>query len=166
MWIPPQTTRPLFLTRRSASGTSAPRGAVLIAGTGTIAAWIADGEVTHRIDGHGWLVGDDGSGFWLGRQAVRAVLAELDGRGEPTLLRAGDWAEVTARSADYRTPPWGDTDQDWFLNAAVALGGSQAVDQSIQIIERRVNELGTVEPVIQRQGAKGFQGLTGAWPGD
>jgi preprotein translocase subunit SecD len=29
----------------------------------------------------------------------------------------------------------------------------QAVDQSIQIIERRVNELGTVEPVIQRQGA-------------
>lgn len=28
----------------------------------------------------------------------------------------------------------------------------QAVDQSIQIIERRVNELGTVEPSIQRQG--------------
>lgn len=70
-----------------ASGTSARCGAVLIAGTGTIAAWIADGEVRHRIDGHGWLVGDDGSGFWLGRQAVRAVLAELDGRGEPTLLR-------------------------------------------------------------------------------
>ncbi len=29
----------------------------------------------------------------------------------------------------------------------------QAVDQSIQIIERRVNELGTVEPLIQREGA-------------
>ena len=29
----------------------------------------------------------------------------------------------------------------------------QAVDQSIQIVERRVNELGTVEPLIQRQGA-------------
>jgi preprotein translocase subunit SecD len=28
----------------------------------------------------------------------------------------------------------------------------QAVDQSIQIIEKRVNELGTVEPTIQRQG--------------
>jgi preprotein translocase subunit SecD len=28
----------------------------------------------------------------------------------------------------------------------------QAVEQSIQIVERRVNELGTVEPVIQRQG--------------
>ncbi|MGA7013175.1 MAG: protein translocase subunit SecD [Pseudolabrys sp.] len=29
---------------------------------------------------------------------------------------------------------------------------SQSVEQSIQIIERRVNELGTVEPLIQRQG--------------
>ncbi len=28
----------------------------------------------------------------------------------------------------------------------------QAVEQSIQIVERRVNELGTVEPLIQRQG--------------
>ena len=29
----------------------------------------------------------------------------------------------------------------------------QSVDQSIQIVERRVNELGTVEPLIQREGA-------------
>jgi preprotein translocase subunit SecD len=29
----------------------------------------------------------------------------------------------------------------------------QAVDQSIQIVQRRVDELGTVEPLIQRQGA-------------
>src|SRR5207244_9960982 len=29
----------------------------------------------------------------------------------------------------------------------------QSVEQSIQIIERRVNELGTVEPLIQRQGS-------------
>jgi preprotein translocase subunit SecD len=29
----------------------------------------------------------------------------------------------------------------------------QAVDQSIQIVERRVNELGTVEPTIQREGS-------------
>ncbi|MGU3360964.1 2-amino-4-hydroxy-6-hydroxymethyldihydropteridine diphosphokinase [Methylobacterium sp. M6A4_1b] len=28
---------------------------------------------------------------------------------------------VTARSSDYRTPPWGDTDQDWFLNAAIGI---------------------------------------------
>src|SRR6266852_4368904 len=37
--------------------------------------------------------------------------------------------------------------------AAVTERIRQAVEQSIQIVERRVNELGTVEPLIQRQGA-------------
>ena len=36
--------------------------------------------------------------------------------------------------------------------AAITERVRQAVDQSIQIIERRVNELGTVEPTIQREG--------------
>jgi N-acetylglucosamine kinase-like BadF-type ATPase len=78
-----------------AAGTPARHGAVLIGGTGTIAAMIASDEVIRRIDGHGWLVGDDGSGFWLGRQAVRAVLAELDGRAEPTVLRYAVLATLT-----------------------------------------------------------------------
>jgi preprotein translocase subunit SecD len=38
-------------------------------------------------------------------------------------------------------------------DAAVAERVRQAVDQSIQIVERRVNELGLVEPTIQREGA-------------
>jgi preprotein translocase subunit SecD len=38
-------------------------------------------------------------------------------------------------------------------DAALAERIRQAVDQSIQIIERRVNELGLVEPTIQREGA-------------
>jgi N-acetylglucosamine kinase-like BadF-type ATPase len=78
-----------------AAGTPEPCGTVLVGGTGTIAAMISDGTVTRRIDGNGWLVGDDGSGFWLGRQAVRAVLAELDGRGEPTVLRYAVLATLT-----------------------------------------------------------------------
>jgi preprotein translocase subunit SecD len=36
--------------------------------------------------------------------------------------------------------------------AAVTDRVRQAIEQSIQIVERRVNELGTVEPLIQRQG--------------
>jgi len=38
-------------------------------------------------------------------------------------------------------------------DAAITERIRQAVDQSIQIIERRVNELGLVEPTIQREGA-------------
>ena len=37
-------------------------------------------------------------------------------------------------------------------SAAVTNRVRQAVEQSIQIVEKRVNELGTVEPLIQRQG--------------
>lgn len=33
---------------------------------------------------------------------------------------------VTARSGLYRTPPWGDVDQDWFLNAAAEVETSLA----------------------------------------
>lgn len=70
-----------------AAGTARPSGSVLIAGAGAMAARVDHEQVTARVDGNGWLVGDDGSGFWLGRQAVRAVFAALDGRDEDTLLR-------------------------------------------------------------------------------
>lgn len=82
-----------------AAGTSRRRGSVLIAGIGAIAARIGDEEVLERIDGNGWLVGDDGSGFWVGRQAVRAVFAALDHRGEPTLLTQAVLATLTGDEA-------------------------------------------------------------------
>jgi protein-export membrane protein SecD len=37
--------------------------------------------------------------------------------------------------------------------AAITERIRQTIDQSIQIVERRINQLGTVEPVIQRQGS-------------
>jgi len=37
-------------------------------------------------DGSGWLLGDEGSGFWIGHHVVRAVVADLDGRGPSTGL--------------------------------------------------------------------------------
>ena len=69
-----------------ASGTSAPAGIVLIAGTGAIAAAVHDGAITARCDGYGWMLGDEGSAVWLGVQGVKAVLAAGDGRGEATSL--------------------------------------------------------------------------------
>ncbi|BFU43315.1 N-acetylglucosamine kinase [Krasilnikovia sp. MM14-A1004] len=78
-----------------AAGTPHGHGSVLIADIGAIAARIGAEEVLERVDGNGWLVGDDGSGFWLGRQAVRAVFAELDHRGDPTLLTEAVLATLT-----------------------------------------------------------------------
>ena len=69
-----------------AAGSSASEGIVVFSGTGAGAAAISDGAIKRRADGYGWLVGDEGSAVWLGREAVRAVLAAYDGRGAPTLL--------------------------------------------------------------------------------
>jgi hypothetical protein len=59
---------------------------VVFSGTGAGAAVINDGAIVQRADGYGWLVGDEGSAVWLGKEAVRAALAAYDGRGSPTLL--------------------------------------------------------------------------------
>lgn len=68
------------------SGTPAPDGAVLVVGTGAVAGRVADGRLTRVADGLGWLIGDVGSGFWIGRAAAAAVAADLDGRGRHTAL--------------------------------------------------------------------------------
>jgi N-acetylglucosamine kinase-like BadF-type ATPase len=61
-------------------------GTVVIAGTGSIAyGRSADGRGA-RAGGWGYVLGDEGSGYWLGRLALRAVLRAADGRGEQTDL--------------------------------------------------------------------------------
>lgn len=65
-----------------AAGTPHPDGTIVIAGTGAIAAEIRDLTLHRVADGHGWLLGDAGSGFWLGREAVRRTLTEIE-TGQP-----------------------------------------------------------------------------------
>jgi glucosamine kinase len=84
-----------------AAGTASPDGALLVAGTGAVAARFADGVPVRRCDGYGWLLGDEGSAVWIGVRALRAALAALDGRGEPTALVAAVCARL-----DVRPPPW------------------------------------------------------------
>ncbi|WP_431929434.1 N-acetylglucosamine kinase [Nonomuraea jabiensis] len=60
-----------------AAGTAAPSGTVLISGTGAIAAKITDHEQAATADGYGWLLGDEGSGFWLGHAAARTTIHAL-----------------------------------------------------------------------------------------
>lgn len=68
------------------SGTIVPDGHVLLAGTGSVSAAVKDGELDAVADGLGWLVGDRGSGYWIGHQVVRAVAASFDGVAPPTAL--------------------------------------------------------------------------------
>lgn len=55
-----------------------------------------------------------GLGSNLGDKAAALEAATAGLAAEPGI-------RVVARSGFYRTPPWGETDQDWFLNAALAV---------------------------------------------
>lgn len=61
------------------------RGAVVAAGGGVVTLAVGRDSVA-RVDGWGYLMGDAGSGYWIGREALDAVMREYDGRGPATRL--------------------------------------------------------------------------------
>jgi N-acetylglucosamine kinase-like BadF-type ATPase len=69
-----------------AAGSTEPIGMVVFAGTGAGAAVIDAGEIERRADANGYLIGDEGSAVWIGREAVRAAMRAYDGRGRATVL--------------------------------------------------------------------------------
>ncbi|MFG1702225.1 N-acetylglucosamine kinase [Nonomuraea sp. M3C6] len=70
-----------------AAGSPEPDGALLLSGTGAVAARIVGFDLDVIADGLGWLLGDAGSGFWIGREAAKAVVDAFDrGPAEGTLV--------------------------------------------------------------------------------
>lgn len=61
-------------------------GVNLISGTGSIAFGLDEEGRLVRAGGWGWILGDEGSGFTIGKQAIAAGLAALDGTGPATAL--------------------------------------------------------------------------------
>lgn len=61
-------------------------GVVLISGTGSIAYGVNSHGHAARAGGWGTSLGDEGSGYWIGRRALQAVARAVDGRGPRTQL--------------------------------------------------------------------------------
>ena len=75
-------------------------GVLVIAGTGSIAFGRNAKGDTARAGGWGPLISDEGSGTWIGREAVRQAMRAADRGDAPALLAdiMGAW-QVTAREA-------------------------------------------------------------------
>jgi len=69
-----------------ASVTAGRPGVVVIAGTGTIAYGENARGRSATASGWGYLLGDEGAGFWIARQAIATACRAYDGRGEMTKL--------------------------------------------------------------------------------
>lgn len=61
-------------------------GSILISGTGSIMFGKDKNGKIYRLGGYGRRIGDEGSGYLIGRKGLNAVSKDLDGRGEKTLL--------------------------------------------------------------------------------
>jgi glucosamine kinase len=80
-------------------------GVALVAGTGSVAYGRAASGKEARAGGWGWLLGDDGSGAWIVREAAREVLRRADagvslgalGDGLLAATGAGDAVQLTGR---------------------------------------------------------------------
>jgi len=61
-------------------------GVVVLAGTGSFVLGINKRGVKASVGGWGPIIGDWGSGYWIGREALKSVVQEHDGMGSRTLL--------------------------------------------------------------------------------
>jgi glucosamine kinase len=69
-----------------ATATSAGPGVAVISGTGSNVFGVGPQGRTWRAGGWGHLLGDEGSGYWLGVQSIKAALADREASGPPTAL--------------------------------------------------------------------------------
>jgi N-acetylglucosamine kinase len=74
-------------------------GVVIVAGTGSIAYGRDSTGRAARAGGWGYLLGDEGGGFWIGRAALSAVVRQFDHRGPVTLL-----TELVLKQMQLATP--------------------------------------------------------------
>src|SRR5919206_381899 len=61
-------------------------GVVVIAGTGSVAFGRNDAGEEVRAGGWGPIIGDEGSGYFIARTGLSAILRAYDGRGKATLM--------------------------------------------------------------------------------
>lgn len=70
-------------------------GLMLIAGTGSIGYGVNAHGQEKRVGGYGYIVGDEGSAYWVVKKAIAAALHAYDGTGPDTRL-IGDFTRALA----------------------------------------------------------------------
>ncbi len=62
------------------------RGILVLSGTGSLASGVGSAGNYVKIGACGYLLGDEGSGYWIGLEGLKAAVRDDDGRGQHTTL--------------------------------------------------------------------------------
>ncbi|NYE17985.1 N-acetylglucosamine kinase [Microbacterium immunditiarum] len=117
------------------------RGAVIAAGTGVVTLGVGATRVT-RVDGWGHIMGDAGSAYWIGREALEAAMRAYDGREGPTALTdvvRERWPNIEDAYIDLQSDPDRVRVVASFAEAVTGLAGTDAA--AAQISLRAAREL-------------------------
>jgi N-acetylglucosamine kinase-like BadF-type ATPase len=138
-----------------AGATASGRGIIVIAGTGSIAFGRNGEDHKARAGGWGYRFGDEGSGYDIVRQALRAALRMEEGWGPPTGLgRALREATASASANEALHRFYGD---EWPRERVAALGplvdrAAEAGDAAaIEILNRSAQELALLAGAVRAQ---------------
>ncbi len=147
-----------------AAATGARAGVGVISGTGSNVLGVGTDGRAWRAGGWGHLLGDEGSGYWLGIESIKAALRDRDGSGPETALSGAAERFFGVRSVEavtarvYSTKPLGKSEIAAFATeTAKCAARGDAVAR--ELFERGAEELGRQIAVVIRQ-----TGLEGSFP--
>ena len=127
-------------------------GVVVIAGTGSGALGRNAEGRTARVGGHGFLLGDEGGGYWIGREAVRAALRAADGTGPPTALAAAvrsAFGDLTAAVQEVHARPTDRRLLAGLVPAVTALVEQRADPEAARILAEAADHLVDLAEAVQ-----------------
>lgn len=127
-------------------------GAILIAGTGSVAEALRPDGSRCTVGGWGFPVGDEGSGAWLGLHAVRHAQAALDGRANAGALARAVWA-ACGRDR-HALQAWGDrAGQFAYAQIAPSVFEHETADPAAaQLLQRAVDALESIALAVDPKG--------------
>jgi N-acetylglucosamine kinase len=135
--------------------TTTGQGIATIAGTGSMVfGRNAEGR-TARAGGWGYIFGDEGSGFDLARQALRAALRMEEGWGPPTVLRQALLDVTGSRNANqalhlFYTSEWPRSQVARLASLADA-AAAEGDAVAMMILDRAAVELATLVSAVRSQ---------------
>jgi glucosamine kinase len=123
-------------------------GILVLSGTGSMS-WARNGAgASARSGGWGDVIGDEGSSYWIGRQALQLISQSLDGRASPTTLADAIYAHLQLDLSDPINALCGWINGLAQPRAAIAAlsilvdrTASQGDETAIDLIERAAGEL-------------------------
>jgi glucosamine kinase len=152
-----------------ATATGAGPGVAAISGTGSNVFGVGSDGRPWQVGGWGHLLGDGGSGYWLGIESIKAALRDRDGSGPQTALSDAALEffgspSVEALAAQVYSQPLTKSEIAMFATETCR-HAEQGDPVAIDLYERAASELGgQITAVIRETGLAGDAQGTASFP--